>query len=156
MHNTSIIRILKFVFTGLFLFSVFMILLQFVFAAPMALPTQSWTKFLSYFLALVSGFFILGLYSFLAWKGISTNKIYGLCFSVAALLGLYIAVVKFYFLHFYFFTDYLYFSVITFLVIGCLLMIIRIKAFKINFKSIIFITLLTSLLIFFLVNFGNS
>ena len=156
MENTSIIRILKFVFTALLGFCVFMILLLFVLAAPMALPTQSWAKFLSYFLPLVSGFFIHGSYSFLARKGISEHKIYGLFFSVSALLGSYIAVIRFYFLHFYFIADYIYFSVITLLVIVCLAMIMSIKAFKIDFKILFIVLILTALLVFSLFKFGNS
>ena len=137
-------------------FSVFMILLEFVFAAPMALPTQSWTNFLSYFLPHVSGFFILGLYSFLARKGISTYKTYGLWFSVSALLGVYIVVVNFYFLRFFLITDYLYFSVITFLIIGFLLMINCIKAFKIDLQSVLLIALLTIMLVSSLLYYGKS
>jgi hypothetical protein len=137
-------------------FSVFMILLEFAFAAPMALPTQSWAKFMSYFLPHISGLFILGLYSFLARKGIWTDKIYGLWFSVSALLGLYIAVVKFYFLRFFFLTDYLIFFFITIIIIGFLLMIMRIKAFKIDLHSVLLIAFFTLMLVYSLIYFGKS
>ena len=138
MKKSFIITILAVVFRILTVFSLGMIVLVFLMSAPMALPQQSFTKYLNYFLPIISGFVILGIYSILARKGIFHKREYGIWFSVSAILGLYISIVKFYFLRFYFFTDYFVFSLLTLFFIAILIIIF------------------SALLVFFLLKFGNS